>query len=375
MNLAFTIFHYFPFGGLQLDFRRILKETLKRGHHVTVIYDRWEGEFISGAEYHKLPVRAWTNWGKSLKFERQAEKYFASHKFDLIVGFNRMKGLDVYFAADDCFAVHSRSKNALIRFFVPRYRILERMEESIFRNGAHTQIFYLAEPQKKAFQNIYHTESERMHFLPPGLSEEFHFRKKTETAELRRQIRNEFNIKEEQVVLIEVCSSFRTKGLDRVITAISSLPESIRKEIILLVVGKEQSGKFGQLAEKLCMQDQIIFTGARSDVWRLLYGADLMVHPARKEATGTVIAEALTCGVPVMVSHCCGYAEMAENAGGIVLNEPFSQAELNHKLCENVSEQKLAELKKNAEAYSAANDFHGRQKLAADFIEEIGSYA
>ena len=63
MKLAFAIFRYFPFGGLQLDFSRFLKEGIRRGHAVTVLYDRWEGDFIPGAEYVNLKCRSLTNWG------------------------------------------------------------------------------------------------------------------------------------------------------------------------------------------------------------------------------------------------------------------------------------------------------------------------
>jgi len=42
MRLAFIIYRYFPFGGLQLDFRRMLEEGIRRGHDITVLYAYWE---------------------------------------------------------------------------------------------------------------------------------------------------------------------------------------------------------------------------------------------------------------------------------------------------------------------------------------------
>ena len=57
MKLAFTLFRYFPYGGLQLDFARFLKEGIRRGHSITVLYDRWEGDLIPGAEYRHLDCR------------------------------------------------------------------------------------------------------------------------------------------------------------------------------------------------------------------------------------------------------------------------------------------------------------------------------
>lgn len=51
------------------------------------------------------------------------------------------------------------------------------------------------------------------------------------------------------------------------------------------------------------------FLGFRKDVERLLRAADVMIHPARYEAYGLAVQEALCCGVPVMVSSDAGVAE------------------------------------------------------------------
>lgn len=40
----------------------------------------------------------------------------------------------------------------------------------------------------------------------------------------------------------------------------------------------------------------------RSDIPRFLLGADLLIHPAYNENTGTVLLEALVAGLPVLVS-------------------------------------------------------------------------
>ena len=44
MNLAFCLYKYFPFGGMQRNFLKIAEECSKRGHKVTVYTLSWEGE-------------------------------------------------------------------------------------------------------------------------------------------------------------------------------------------------------------------------------------------------------------------------------------------------------------------------------------------
>ena len=50
MQLAFILYKYFPFGGLQRDFMRIALECQQRGHHIRVYTLIWEGEIPEGFE-------------------------------------------------------------------------------------------------------------------------------------------------------------------------------------------------------------------------------------------------------------------------------------------------------------------------------------
>ncbi len=54
--------------------------------------------------------------------------------------------------------------------------------------------------------------------------------------------------------------------------------------------------------------------------------ADLFVHPARYDTTGTVILEAVVNGLPVVTTAACGYARHVSSANaGLVVQEPFRQ--------------------------------------------------
>ena len=61
MQLAFCLYKYFPFGGLQRDFLRIAHACVARGHAVRVYALEWEGEQPDGLEIVLLPARALTN--------------------------------------------------------------------------------------------------------------------------------------------------------------------------------------------------------------------------------------------------------------------------------------------------------------------------
>ncbi len=377
MKIAFTIFKYFPHGGLQLDFWRIAAECIRRGHDVTVCAGSWEGEMLPGLKLVNVPVRGWSNHAKALSFERNALALLEKNRPDVICGMNRMAGLDVYFAADNCFAAENGVKaGRLKRLLSGRYNVYESMEKAVLDPSvSHAAVLLLTERQREDYRRIYGTPDERFVLLPPGIDRERRRPEdENEVSRRRERIRREFGVDQDAVLLIQICSSFGTKGLDRTIAAVAALPENVRSRTYLLVAGREKPGRYRTAAEKNGIGAQVIFAGGRSDIGDLLSAADLMVHPARKEATGTVLAEALAGGVPVITSGCCGYAFMVRGSGGTVLGEPFDAGELANELRRIVSDGDiLQDMKKRAAEYGRNADFYRRAEIAADVIERIGA--
>ncbi|GIT54381.1 MAG: hypothetical protein Ct9H300mP16_15410 [Pseudomonadota bacterium] len=55
MRIAFCLFEYSPYSGLSLDFRRILQESLERGHDAHVFVRRGKGKGPMGFRFTFLP--------------------------------------------------------------------------------------------------------------------------------------------------------------------------------------------------------------------------------------------------------------------------------------------------------------------------------
>jgi glycosyltransferase involved in cell wall biosynthesis len=86
-------------------------------------------------------------------------------------------------------------------------------------------------------------------------------------------------------------------------------------------------------ADKLGLGDRVGFTGTVDDVSGVLRALDIAVHASTEpEPFGLVIAEAMACGRPVVVSRAGGAAEIAQ--GGAVFHEPGNSAELADRLRE-----------------------------------------
>ena len=371
MGILLCIFKYFPFGGLQRDFLRIACECRDRGYKVIVYTFSWEGDIPEGLEIRLVPDKAYTNHGKAAFFSKWIMKELRRNSYQAVVGFNRIKGLDVYFSGDNCLQEKTLYDKSFFYKLTPRFLTYSSFEKAVFNPSAKVEILALTERQKSDYIKHYSTQEERFHLLPPGVS--FDHKYHLQADHVRKRMGENLGITDEKIVLLQIGSGFKTKGVDRSIRALASLPEIVRKKLIFLVVGKGHSRGLINLSRSLGIKQQVIFLGGREDVPKLLIASDLMIHPARNEATGTVLIEALVAGLPVLCSATCGYAPYIQEAkAGKIIPEPFSQETLNQALLNLVTDrEKLVETKGNILSYSGKEDFYSRQKFAVDTIEEV----
>ncbi len=109
----------------------------------------------------------------------------------------------------------------------------------------------------------------------------------------------------------------------------------------------------------------------REDIPHFLLGADVLIHPAYNENTGTVFLEAMASGLPVLVTDVCGYACYIEQAqAGVLIHSPFEQQHLNAALLNMLTnKQAQQQWQQNALNFTASADIYSMPEHAADLIE------
>ena len=368
MQLAFCLYKYFPFGGLQRDFLRIALACQSRGHAIRVYTLEWRGEEPDGFEVLRVPVKAFSNARRYAKFTDWVAQDLQARPADRVVGFNKMPGLDVYFAADPCYEEKAQTlRNPLYRFS-GRYRHFSAYERAVFSPGSRTEILMISQLQQPFFEKHYATPTERFHLLPPGISPDR--RAPANAAEIRAEFRREFQLTDSDFLLLQVGSGFKTKGLDRSLKALANLPEALLKRTRLIAIGQDEPTAFQRMARALGVGERVSILPGRSDIPRFMLGADVLVHPAYNENTGTVLLEALVAGLPVLVTAVCGYAHyVAEADGGRVLEEPFAQQQMDETLAAMLADPAArARWSVNALAFAEVADIYSNAEHAADVI-------
>lgn len=366
-RIAFAVSEYRPYGGMQRTMVRVARACMERGHHVDIYTCKWVGDPIEGLNVKIVDVSYWTNHGQCKKLGAHLVKLFASDPYDCVVGFSKLNGLDIYYGGDPCFAEKlADSRPGWVRH-LPRYRTFLQLERSVFAPGLDTEILLIAHQEQTHFVKHYGTEPERFHQLPPGIN-----REALELAMQRAappRLRAELGIGEDDEMILCVGSWFRPKGVDRAVLALAALPEPLRSRTYLVVVGYGKPQAYRQLAARLGVEQQVLFPGGSSDVASYYLAASFLLHPAYIENTGTIIIEAMVCGLPVLCTEVCGFSGhvLAADAG-LVCPQPFEQSALDAQVAEMLTSERRTAWRDNARAYCERTDLYSLIDKAADLI-------
>ena len=375
MKIAFCLFKYSPYSGLSLDFLRILEECQKRGHDPYVFVSEWRGERPEGVQVTVLePPKfslKFSNHAQNEQFHNKLQAELKKQTFDVVVGFNKMPGLDLYYGADSCYVGDKVPQYPAIYKLTRRYKGRYSFEQAVFGVKSQTLILSLSEQQKSEYQEHYFTPNKRFHLLPPTLDASFS--PITDRVTQKEKLRAELGLPINNLLLMFIGSGFRTKGLARAITALAGLPIDLQQRSSLIVVGHDDDEKqYRKQADRASVSQQVLFLGGRSrqEIPKLLAAGDLMVHPAHNENTGTVLLEAIAAGLPVLATDVCGYAHHIKAAeAGIVLDSPFDQEVLNTRLASMITSPYLDRWSANGQRYGTNPALYKMPASAVDAIE------
>src|SRR5690606_23157350 len=119
------------------------------------------------------------------------------------------------------------------------------------------------------------------------------------------------------------------KGLPTVVKALANLPERCK----LLVVGANSAAQefLSKNPEHQALTSRVVMLPETSDVAPYFLAADVYVHPTLNDSFGMAPLEAMSFGLPVILSPApwCGFAQYVEpGTEALLLTHPESVDEL-----------------------------------------------
>ncbi len=165
-----------------------------------------------------------------------------------------------------------------------------------------------------------------------------------------------FGLPEDAFVIAFVGNRYDIKGLPTLLLALQALPVLVN----LLVVGNaEQVGLYQAQAEKLGVGQRVRFLGAVNGVEQVYQAADCLVHPTLEDTFAMVVLEAMSYGLPVVVSRekYCGIAGLlTDGLNALILDEPKNAKALS-KLILNIVDNAELRDRLSDEALKFADGF------------------
>ncbi|MDX8404587.1 MAG: glycosyltransferase family 4 protein [Mariprofundus sp.] len=321
LNLLYIVRRYGPVGGMERYVWEVSRELASMGHHVTVLCEALYADAPpAGITVVALgQVRPKPRWLAHLRFSHRVTQWVALHP-------------------DPSRIIHSHERTAvhqLTTFHGPPFaqvkdkplwkRISPRIAANLWLErrelcGPQVKAVIPNSPMIAASLLNYYPEIAPTLVAPitPGVAD--------------IPIRANHTVAADGGVIAFVGKEWQRKGLDIAIAIVREL-RTKRPALRFLVIGPKPEKILHLFRD---WHDGFELLGER-DTLPLYASFDLLLHPARQEPYGMVIAEARAAAVPVLVSSNCGISdELAEQN---ILNLDDSAA-LWAKACDHLLTQK-----------------------------------
>lgn len=132
-------------------------------------------------------------------------------------------------------------------------------------------------------------------------------------AEARAEVRAEFGIPAGATVLIYVAELTLNKNQQMLIRALQDLRQQGGDYRLMLVGPDHADGRYQRLADEMGLQGEVIFTGWRRDIGRLMAAADVAVASSIREGLPINTIETLYCHLPVVAAANRGHSSIIQD--------------------------------------------------------------
>lgn len=329
------------FGGAENYLTRLSKAmTIKKIEHQII---------------HSIFPKFLPSWLRALVFNLHVN-LIKKNKF--YFSLDRITCPDIYRAGD---GVHKKfltiEKKSKFNLLHPTYLFLEHR---CFKNAKY--IIANSSMVKNQIIDNYNINPNKIEVIYNGIEI-----KQTNFNKSFSKLSKEFEIKSNQSIILFVGSGFKRKGVSEFLEIFSRLKT---KNIRAFIIGKDNFTQYYQnLAKKLNINDQVIFTGARVDVDDFYTISDIFLFPTHYDPFSNVVLEAMNFENVVFTSENNGASEILDE-NFIIKNSDYSviSSTIDNLLSDNstLNAEKIKN-KKKSELFSIEKNL----KMTLDLINKI----
>jgi glycosyltransferase involved in cell wall biosynthesis len=200
----------------------------------------------------------------------------------------------------------------------------------------------ISENSKREICEYYHLPEEKVGVFYPAVDQRKFFRRPASEVE---RVKNEYGIEGSYILFVGNIEP--RKNLKNILLAYEELPEKIRKQYSLLLIGAKgwQDDEIFDIIERLKLQGDIIQLPSKyvrdDDLPAFYSGASVFVYPSMYEGFGMPPLEALACGAPVISANNSSLPESVGKAGLLV--DALSPSAISNAVSTILGDDKLRE--------------------------------
>ncbi|MAX32778.1 MAG: hypothetical protein CME72_06915 [Halomonadaceae bacterium] len=281
------------------------------GFEVSLLVERGNADVV--AEHGASVVKLW-RWPfkgafRRFWFNRRVQAWCRRHRPDVLLSHGDCETSDSLYLHN---CVHLAEQYIRGRELPARHEVAS-IHDHVLGGGKFRQVVVNSRLMGNELTHRYGIEPTKIEVSYPGYDPQ-QFNEQRARAD-RTARRESLGVAEDEKLIGLVTSgNFAKRNVKGFVEMAAELQRRAPGRYRFLVVGKDKAAAYQQQAKEAGVAERMIWRSTMPDVETVFGALDLFVLPAHIEEFGLVVAEAMACATPVLVSDRVGASELLADA-------------------------------------------------------------
>ena len=161
-------------------------------------------------------------------------------------------------------------------------------------------------------------KNQNIESIPTGIEEDFYQNPD------RNKIRNKFEIKDEEILLLLVSRLTEEKNIEFIFNSVIKVLKNNSNVKFLICGDGYLLPKLKNIARENNLENKIIFEGIvpKEELKNYYSAGDIFVYASKSETQGMIVSEAMYCGLPIVAVNATGICDLVQdNVNGFLTAE------------------------------------------------------
>lgn len=281
------------------------------GFEVSLLVERGNADVV--AEHGASVVKLW-RWPfkgafRRFWFNRRVQAWCRRHRPDVLLSHGDCETSDSLYLHN---CVHLAEQYIRGRELPARHEVAS-IHDHVLGGGKFRQVVVNSRLMGNDLTHRYGIEPAKIEVSYPGYDpQQFNAQRARADRTTRRESLGV--AEDEKLIGLVTSGNFAKRNVKGFVEMAAELQRRAPGRYRFLVVGKDKAAAYQQQAKEAGVAERMIWRSTMPDVETVFGALDLFVLPAHIEEFGLVVAEAMACATPVLVSDRVGASELLADA-------------------------------------------------------------